>query len=128
MYTFYNVICVTLNPYFFQLLSFAVFSFLDVDDLFTVYAELIEVAHKWKRIGLALRLSLNLLDKIQCENHGDTENCLRDVLTQWLKKAYNTSVFGDPSWKLLVGAVAHRAGGNDCALADKIAKKYNGQY
>ena len=99
-----------------------------MDDLFNVYAELIEVAHKWKRIGLALRLSWNLLEKIHCENHGDMENCLRDVLTQWLRKVYKTSVLGDPSWKLLVEAVAHRAGGNDCALADKIAKKYNGQY
>ena len=98
-----------------------------MDDLFTVYAELIEVAHKWKQIGLALRLSWNLLEKIHCENHGATENCLRDVLTQWLKKACDTSVFGHPSWKLIVEAVAHPAGGNDCALADKIAKKYNGQ-
>ena len=95
-----------------------------MDDLFTVYAELIEVAHKWKGIGLALRLSPNLLDKIHHKNYVDIENYLRDVLTEWLRKAYNTARFGDPSWKLLVEAVAHPAGGNDCALADRIAKKY----
>ena len=98
------------------------FNFLDVDDLFTVYAELIEVAHKWKGIGLALRLSPNLLDKIHHKNYVDIENYLQDVLTEWLRKAYNTARFGGPSWKLLVEAVAHPAGGNDCALADKIAK------
>ena len=90
-------------------------------------SELLPVADKWKRIGLALRLDPDLLRRIRC-NNTDVEDCLVDVLTQWLKKAYNTSVFGDPSWKLLVEAVAHPAGGNDCALADKIAKKYNGQY
>ena len=86
------------------------------------------MAHKWKGIGLALRLSPNLLDKIHHKNYVDIENYLRDVLTEWLKKAYNTARFGDPSWKLLVEAVAHPAGGSDRALADKIAKKYNGQY
>ena len=53
---------------------------------------------------------------------------MSDVLAEWLKKAYNTVRFGDPSWKLLVEAVAHPAGGNDCAVAEKIAKKYNGEY
>ena len=32
---------------------------------------------------------------------------------------YNTAGFWDPSWKLLVEAVAHPAGGNDRALAKR---------
>ena len=102
--------------------------FLDIDYLFTVYYELLDVAHKWKGIGLALRLKPSILDKIHHKGHVDIENYLSDVLTEWLKKAYNTTRFGDPSWKLLVEAVAHPAGGNDRALAEKIAKKYNGEY
>ena len=93
-----------------------------------MYSELVEVAHKWKRIGLALRLSPNLLDKIHYKNYVDVENYLRDVLTEWLRKAYSTARFGDPSWKMLVEAVAHPAGGSDRALAGRIAKKYNGEY
>ena len=100
---------------------------LGTDDLFTVNSELLPVADKWKRIGLALRLDPDLLRRIR-RNNTDVEDCLVDVLTQWLKKAYNTQLFGDPSWKLLVEAVAHPAGGNDCALAETIAKKYNGEY
>ena len=100
----------------------------DIDDLFTVSSELLPVAHKWKRIGLALRLDLSSLERIRHRNHVDVEDYLSDVLAEWLKKAYNTVRFGDPSWKLLVEAVAHPAGGNDCALAETIAKKYNGEY
>ena len=99
-----------------------------VSDLFTVSSELHPVAHKWKRIGLALNLDLNLLERIRQRNHVDVGDYLSDILAEWLKKAYNTVRFGDPSWKLLVEAVAHPVGGNDCALAEKIAKKYNGEY
>ena len=47
------------------------------------------------------------------------------VLTEWLKKACNcnNSRFRPPSWKLLVAAIAHPAGGNDRAHAEKIAVK-----
>ena len=99
----------------------------DIDDLFTVSSELLPVAHKWKRIGLALRLDPDLLERIRQKNYTDVQDYLSDVLTEWLKKAYNTVRFGDPSWKLLVEAVAHPAGGNDCALAEKIARKVEGE-
>ena len=74
-----------------------------------------------------MRLDPDVLRRIRA-NNTDVEDCLVDVLTEWLKKAYNISLFGDPSWKLLVDAVADPAGGSDCALAEKIAKKYNGEY
>ena len=83
------------------------------------------MAHRWKRIGLALRLDPSLLDRIRAKNHVDVDEYLSDVLAEWLKKAYNTSRFGDPSWNLLVDAVAHPAGGNNRALAEHIATKYN---
>ena len=43
------------------------------------------------------------------------------------EEGYNTTRFGVPSWKLLVAAVAHPAGGNNRALAEQIAKKYCGK-
>ena len=114
-------VCVTVK---FQLLcSLSV----DIDDLFTVSSELLPVAHKWKKIGRALRLDPNLLERIRQKNHVDADDYLSDVLTEWLKKAYNVARFGDPSWKLLVEAMAHPAGGNDCALAEKIARKVEGE-
>ena len=98
-----------------------------IDDLFLVSSELLPVAHRWKNIGLALKLDPNLLERIQSRNHRDVLTYLSDILTEWLQKAYNTTRFGDPSWELLVEAVAHRAGGNNPALAQDIALKYNGK-
>ena len=98
-----------------------------MNDLFTVYSELVGVAHMWKKVGLALRLHPNLLRRIEAKKN-DVEDNLSDVLEEWLKKSYDTESFGDPSWKLLVDAVAHRAGGKDRALAMEIAAKYNGKF
>ena len=98
-----------------------------IKDLFSVCSELVGVAHKWKKVGLALRLDPDLLDRIEAEKN-DVEDNLSDTLKEWLKKSYDTESFGDPSWKLLVDAVAHRAGGKDRALAMEIAAKYNGTF
>ena len=85
------------------------------------------VAHKWKKVGLALRLDPDLLDRIEAKKN-DVEDNLSDTLKEWLKKSYDTECFGDPSWKLLVDAVAHPVGGKDRALAMEIAAKYNGKF
>ena len=84
------------------------------------------MAHNWKGVGEALRLNPALLKTIQAD-HPDVRSRLDEVLTEWLNKAYDTTRFGLPSWKLLVAAVAHPAGGNDRALAERIAGKYNGK-
>ena len=85
------------------------------------------MAHNWKGVGEALRLNPALLKTIQAD-HPDVRSRLDEVLTEWLNKAYDTYRFGLPSWKLLVAAVAHPVGGNDRALAERIAGKYNGKY
>ena len=84
------------------------------------------MAHNWKGVGEALRLSPDLLNTIEANHPTNVKECLSAVLTGWLKKNYNTSCFGSPSWKLLVAAVADPAGGNDHALAERIAQKYSG--
>ena len=80
---------------------------------------------RWKHIGLALRLDLTHLNEIQNSN-SDLQDCLTEMLDLWLKKEYNTKRFGEPTWRLLVIAVGHPAGGNDHVLAEKIAGKYGG--
>ena len=82
------------------------------------------MASKWKDIGLALRLAPDSLNTLSTKE--DVTGCLREVLTQWLKKTYNVKRFGEPSWKLLVKAVSDQAGGNDRALAEKIAQNHQG--
>ena len=97
----------------------------DMHDIAKVYRELLPVAHKWMELGLVLGLHINLLYRIKVEIP-DVTRCLREVLFEWLQQAYNTSQFELPSWKLLVEAVAHPGGGNDPALARRIAIKHNG--
>ncbi|CAI8046505.1 hypothetical protein GBAR_LOCUS25733 [Geodia barretti] len=97
---------------------------LDINDLFEVHSELCNVAAKWKGLGLAFGLHPGTLDTVKANCH-DVEDCLREVLTQWLNKVDNTRRFGAPSWQLLVAAVAHPAGGNNPALALTIAHNHN---
>ena len=103
----------------------SVYFIADIDDLFEVQCELLDVAHRWKALGKALRLRPNLLNRIEADCP-DVNSRLVKVLTEWLQQAYNTDRFGLPSWKLLVSAVAHPAGGNNHALARRIAEKHNG--
>lgn len=98
----------------------------DIKDYFDIKCELVNVAPKWKEVGEALRLNPDLLCTIGADHSNNVTSCLDEVLMQWLKKNYNVSHFGPPSWKLLVAAVAHPAGGNNYALAEKIAANHNG--
>ena len=110
-----------------EMLLSSVLHFSDIDDLFDVYCEVIDVAHNWKGLGKALRLRPSVLERIEADRQF-VKARLNDVLTEWLQEAYNTERFGLPSWKLLVAAVAHPAGGNNNALARRIAKKYKGMF
>ena len=98
----------------------------DIDDLIDVKRELLDVAHNWNGVGMVLGLKPALLSRIQADHPGDVKECLTEALTEWLNKSYNVSCFVPPSWKLVVAAVADPAGGNDHALAERIALKHNG--
>ena len=93
-----------------------------INDIFDVIDKLGPVTHRWKQVGLALRLDPNKLYVIEKENK-QLEDCLDKALTLWLKMCYNTERFGDPSWLLLAKAVDHPAGGNNRALAEIIRGK-----
>ena len=118
VYTFYFVFHLYIVAYYNCLTA-------DLANLFAIQCELLNVAHKWKGVGMALGLHPDLLDKIKAEQL-DSNSCLGEVLSEWLKRMYDTTSHGLPSWKLLVAAVAHPLGGNNRALAERIAKKYNG--
>ena len=79
------------------------------------------MAARWEDIGIALRLRIGELDKIDA---GRPNKCLSEVIANWLKKNYNTEKFGPPTWRWLVEVVAHPSAGNDTALAEKIAKNH----
>ena len=93
--------------------------FIGIDDLFDVKSKLIEVAGQWKNIGLALRLKNHQLQTIE-DSKKDVSDCLTDMLTLWLNKTHDISIYGVPSWQILSNAVRDPAGGNNPAIADDI--------
>ena len=98
--------------------------FVDEDDLFDVMSEIMSLCGRYLSLGRALRLKAGDLDAIRRENLHDANQALNDVLLLWLRQKYNVQKFGLPSWRMLVQAVDNPAGGNNHALAKKIAAKY----
>ena len=90
-----------------------------ITDLYTVKSDVLSISHTWKSFGLALGIGSDVLKRIECEHKG-TDVCLEAALTEWLKNGSNQS------WEQLVKAVGAPAGGNNRALAMKIATKYHG--
>ena len=85
-----------------------------------------DVAARWKPLGAALGLKASDLDTIQARHQGDPTECLRDMLVAWLQQRYDTTMFGQPSWRLLCHAVYKPVGGNNPFLARRIAGRYEG--
>ena len=79
------------------------------------------MAAKWRDIGLALGLNFNDLEKIRASEQGINDR-LTDMLSLWLRRAYNVKGHGEPSWQKLSDAVKSPAGGNDPALADELSE------
>ena len=96
------------------------------DDLVDVIEEVMDVAARWRSVGLALRLRVAELDTISSKNHTDPTECLKDMLLAWVQQHYNINEFGPPSWRLLCQAIFKQAGGNNPALARKIAEHHRG--
>ena len=97
------------------------------DDLHDVYDGVYTLTARWSDICFALKLSTAQEETIRSETRGENSaQCLRMVLTKWLQKSYNVDRYGPPTWRLLVKAVGSPAGGNNCALAETIAKAHPG--
>ena len=97
------------------------------DDCFSILQELEAVAHRWYDIGLALGLRSSALDGIKSKGQ-DVLELLRNMIIEWLKMSYNVERFGPPTWRRIVEAVRANSGGKNPALADILARKYNGEH
>ena len=98
------------------------------DHTFEVYCEVVGLAGRWSSMCLALGLRPSDRSKIAVAHPGNPDECLQDVIIKWLQKGYSYQMHGSPSWRMLIGAVGHPAGGNDCTLAEAIAKRHPGMY
>ena len=83
-------------------------------------AELHDVAAKWYNIGLYLvpPITNGTLDTIKANCRGECGDCLREMLSCWLKK-------GDPkpSWEAVVAALRNPVVGEE-RLAQTLEQKY----
>ena len=79
-------------------------------------------------LGRTLRLSPSDLDRIRQENYQNTQQALNEVLLLWLRQVYAAEKHGPPTWEMLVKAVSKDTGGNNKALAKKIAEKRTSSY
>ena len=91
---------------------------------FDVLSELLPVTANWKGIGIALRLNLDHLMVIEADYRSDPTACLTSMITSWLKGKYNVERFGRPTWRQLVEALGHPAGGANKAFARTIAENH----
>ena len=55
-------------------------------DLSETFRELLPIAHEWKSIGVLLKMDPHILDKIQSDEQGKVQSCLREMLSTWVKQ------------------------------------------
>ena len=101
----------------------------DEDDLSEVRSALLPIASRWKDVGIELKSKLADLDSKQAV-HPNSPDYLRNAVSRWLQKGYNTTKHGPPTWRKLVRAILVDAGGNrkNPALAEKLADWQGGKY
>ena len=94
------------------------------DDFYDVYCELENSKARYYQLGRVLRLPLGKLEAIRKTHSQYVEQALTQVLLLWLRQQYNVEKFGRPTWQKLREAVDSPSGGENHALAERIAKKY----
>ena len=85
--------------------------------------ELKDVLAPYYEIGKRLHLSDDKLQQIHGQRLSPAA-AMEKVIVEWLKKNYKVNRFGPPTWKALVDAVEHPAGGNNRAEAEEIASRH----
>ena len=63
--------------------------FADEDDLRDVRLAVTDVAAKWKDLGISLGIRLSELNVILSANPHSPSDCLREMLSLWLKQNHN---------------------------------------
>ena len=64
----------------------------DEDDLYDVISAVTGLAGRWQHLAIALRLHSGDVDAILSASVHSPSDCLRRVLTLWLKQNYNVCI------------------------------------
>jgi len=86
-------------------------------DLSTVREEIHDARIKWYDIGIELKVDVPTLKTIQ-SMYSNSQDCLREVITEWLK-----AVDPKPTWRSLVDAL-RKPVVEESKLAQAIEGKY----
>ena len=92
-------------------------------DFRNVYEKLITIKAKYYELGIMLGLRPG--DLVAIRRGNDIDLAFTEILLMWLRQSYDVHEYGPPTWRNLVEAVDHPAGGNNHALAMSIADKHS---
>ncbi|CAI8035374.1 Ankyrin-3 [Geodia barretti] len=97
---------------------------LSLEDCFEVESEVMDIVHRWRQFGGALRIRQAKLEEIKAGSGSVPRECLTKTVQEFLNKNYEWQEHGQPSWRQVVIAVGHKAGGSDTELALQIANDH----
>ena len=89
-----------------------------IGDLYLVNVLLVDVAHLWKEVGLALHLKTPTLERIK--NSGDIIRCFTEVLAAWLNGEDRSHDSTAPNWGEAIAAIKFV---NGVEQASQLSKK-----
>ena len=77
----------------------------------------------WEKVSAYLGLLFKLIDTLKRDNPRDSTGCWNEALKHWIKQNYDIKIFGRPSWRSLLRAVAEV----DKHQFQKLAAEHQGE-
>ena len=99
-------------------------AFTGEDDFREVYREVVNIQSNYYQFGIELGLRFRDMGAIKKALQLDIAQAFTEVLGIWLRHSYDVKKYGPPTWRRLVEAVDSPSGGNNHALAKKIAEHH----
>ena len=103
------------------------YNYTEKDDQADLHKALTPIAARWDSFAIQLGILYETTQLIKRRNYHDPTDCLNDALSEWLKGDYNKQRHGHQSWRKVCKETANAGGGNDMALAKKIAAEHPAQ-
>lgn len=98
-------------------------SYAGEDDLPNVTDELKDVIAECYKIATRLGIKPSDVRLIKTKTT-EPEEAMGMIIEYWLDRKYTVAKFGEPSWKTLVAAVAHKLGAYNNRVAGEIAQRH----
>ena len=80
------------------------------------------LAAKWEQLSALIGIRMSFIESIKKNNPSNDTGCWNEALKQWITQNYNTKMFGEPSWRTLLIAIAKV----DKLQFKKLATRYQG--